>query len=226
MVVSIPIPLEHTVANPLVQINDHIRLNYSSVRYRIINVATVAGRMELTLSLGQGFAVLPALNLTGATEPGLPYLIYRRPRKLESSRVDMPPGYAIDLRFSGPIDLDPPATNTGTIFNEITPALDTVELMFDDHGAVERIYYTDPNAMPNTRVSLIPLDTLYFFVTDIQSDESVLPIYGAGNMWVTLERATGSANVAYNAPPPTGLPLDEQVKYARTLARNRLSALQ
>jgi prepilin-type N-terminal cleavage/methylation domain-containing protein len=223
MVVSIPIPLEHTSTSPLIQVNDYIRLNYSSVQYRITNVAIASGKMQLSLSLGNGFAVLPAPNLTQPPDPGLPFLIYRKPRKLESSRIDLPSGYVIDLRYSGPVSTRPPATNTGTVFNQMNP--DTIELMYDDHGAVERIYYTEPGPPP-ARVSVIPLDTIYFFVADVEADPAVLPIYQPGNMWVTLERASGSANVAYNAPPPTGLPLDQQVETARTLAANRLSALQ
>ena len=234
MRVTIPVPLEHNpLTNPLVQADDYIRLNYSSIRYRITDVQIVSGRMQLILSLGP-FNVLPAFGITAADDPGLPYLIYRKPKKLESSRVDLPNGYVIDLRYSGPIDRRPPATNTGTVFNQVSPSPDptipipdpdSIELMFDDHGAVERIYYSFPTPMPE-RVSWIPTDTLYFFIADVESDTSVFPIYNPGNMWVTLERATGSANVAYNAPPPSGLPLNEQVEYARTLAKERLSASQ
>lgn len=232
MTVDIPLPLEYTPTNPLVQINDHIRLNYSSVRYRIANVQQVPSasgpRLELTLLLGEptvGVQVLPGLE-NSPTGTSVPFLIYRKPRKLESSRIDLPAGYVIDLRFSGPVDRRPVATNTGTLFNEVTPAGDSIELMFDEHGAVERFYYTDPNATPSTRVSRVPRDALYFFVVDLDANESVLPINGPGNMWVTLERTTGAANVSYNAPPPNGLPLNEQVEFARTLARNRLSVAQ
>ncbi|MFK7769892.1 MAG: prepilin-type N-terminal cleavage/methylation domain-containing protein, partial [Mariniblastus sp.] len=107
MSVSVLTPLEHTSTNPMIQINDRIRLNYSSVTYLIVGVDPLpSGRLQLHLSLGlSGQAVMPSFPLTGATAPGLPYVVYRQPRKLQSSQTDLPDGYVIDLRYSGPMGL-------------------------------------------------------------------------------------------------------------------------
>ena len=36
------------------------------------------------------------------TGTGLPFVVFRQPQKLESSRVELPEGYLVDLRYSGP----------------------------------------------------------------------------------------------------------------------------
>ena len=89
-------------------VNDYISLNFNSVKYRIIGIAPSNNTdpdgttlVTLTLSSGMGGAVLPALPPVGSS---VPFIVNRQPRKLASSRVDLPNGFLVDLRYSGPIN--------------------------------------------------------------------------------------------------------------------------
>ncbi len=53
---------------------------------------------------------MPALPPVGASVPFMSF--HRQPRKLASSRVDLPNGFLVDLRYSGPINVN--ANTAGT----------------------------------------------------------------------------------------------------------------
>ena len=104
--VTIPTPFEQVggdgaqgTADDLIKINDTISFNYSSARYRIVNINVVSAT-ETTLTLDGSF--LPPVP--GALNATSPFVIHRQPRKLESSRIDLPSGYIIDLRASGELN--------------------------------------------------------------------------------------------------------------------------
>lgn len=215
LAITIPRPLEHADSHPLVQMHDEVRLNHSSVRYRVIDVngKEIPGKLVLSLSLGlnAGFgAIRPSLSL-GTT---VPYVIYRQPRKLESSRVDLPDGYLIDLRFSGPFG----------VFNQVnTVADDSVRLFFDSNGAIDRYTYVDSS---DRLISNVVQDAFYFYVAAYELESTAEPILSPSNMWVSIDRSTGSINVAYNAPPPTTLTPAEAIQYARGFGKLRSTADQ
>lgn len=226
MDIEIQTPLEHTAAEPLVQARDEIRLNYSSVRYQITAVTPLpSGKLELEVTLG-----LANLGVRPKLEPGdYPYVIYRQPRKLETSRVDLPDGYYVDLRLSGPLVPTPspvpiaPDWERGSVFDDTTTAGNTVQLFFNGDGSISRYAYTNSGGVAEG----IPIKAFHFFVTGYDPDSNLPPMQNPAAMWVTTDNATGSTNVAYNAPPPTGLTtVLNQAQYARGITSNRQSATQ
>ena len=165
-VIEVPPPFE----SDAVLVNDYISVNYNSVKYRIIGIEDSQTRTDaqnvpfklLTLSSGMGGAVLPSLPTAIL---GVPFLVHRQPRKLASSRVDLPNGFMVDMRYSGPINVNantsgPLAEPTRSWFDEIILPPDpsasavaqlnmayasrTVQIIFDSNGGVDRVYYYNP----------------------------------------------------------------------------------
>lgn len=222
MTISIPRPLEHTATNPLVQVHDLIRLNHNSVRYRVLDVnatpATLILRLALGLKPGYG-AIRPTLT-TGAE---VPYVVYRQPRKLESSRVDLPDGYFIDLRFSGPlVPTDPTAPRErGSVFDLVTPG--TVHLYFGGDGGIDRYTFINNGG---TAINDVARDAFYFFITAYEPNSTLSPLYSPSNLWVVADHSTGSVNVTDHAMPPTTLSKFNRIQYARGFGKTRQSANQ
>jgi type II secretory pathway pseudopilin PulG len=245
MVVQIPRPLEWNATNNYLRTGDRIRLNHGSVRYRVLGVspntftkliggvAVDVPVLDLTVGLGQGNS-LPAVQGTTGVPIEVPYLIYRRPRKLQSSKVDLPAGYMVDMRFSGPAlpsDLIQgagapeseiaEATNTATYCRRMAFGQDTteaatatqdVEILFGSSGEVDSYTFNFENTS-NVVVTRnqIPIDPFYLFVTTYEPDEShnapdsaTSSLYDPNAMWVSIDHRTGSVNVAYNNPPAPG----------------------
>ena len=165
-VIEVPPPFEADA----VLINDYISVNYNSVKYRIIGIGNSQTRADdqnipfktLTLSSGMGGAVMPFLPKANS---GVPFIVHRQPRKLASSRVDLPNGFLVDLRYSGPINVNantagtlveptrswfdevvlPPDPNANAVANlEMAYAARTVQIIFNSNGGVDRVYYYNP----------------------------------------------------------------------------------
>ena len=165
-VIEVPPPFE----SDAVLVNDYISVNYNSVKYRIIGIGNSQTRADaqnvpfriLTLSSGMGGAVLPSLPTPNS---GVPFVVHRQPRKLASSRVDLPSGFLVDMRYSGPINENantsgplleptrswfdeiilPPDPNAGAVANlEMAYASRTVQIIFNSNGGVDRVYYYNP----------------------------------------------------------------------------------
>jgi len=232
MQISIPIPLEHTEVNPLIRIDDVVRLNHNSVRYRVRNVIPRPsdGELVLVLALGiEGDSIRPVLQKDAL----VPYVVYRQPRKLQSSRVELPNGYFIDLRLSGPLVPTPSSAPTapdwirGSVLDanlDPRPEVDDIRLFFNSHGAVER--FTAAAGVPS---SPIPKGPFYFYVTNYDPDlstDAIQSLQNPAGMWVTIDNSTGSTNVAYNAPPLPTLPIYNQILYARNIGKTKQSANQ
>ena len=164
--IEVPPPFE----SDAVLVNDYISINYNSVKYRIIGIGNSQTRTDaqkfpfkvLTLSSGMGGAVLPSLPTAIL---GVPFLVHRQPRKLASSRVDLPNGFLVDMRYSGPINMNantsgPLVEPTRSWFDELILPPDpsasavaqlnmayasrTVQIIFDSNGGVDRVYYYNP----------------------------------------------------------------------------------
>ncbi len=208
IVFEIDRPLEHVVGDPereIVQVNDYIRLNNSSVRYRIQDVTPSGLMLRLTLD-ASGFLPAPP-----QTTGGIPFAIFRQPRKVESSRVELPPGFHVDLRFSGPLNgsggsvlNEQTNTDTNGVLdfprNPIIPRANEIRILLDETGAIDRLFYYSATPGPNGQiVGVIPTDSLYMFVTSNEIDSSINPITEPSNLWVTINGTTGGVNVGYNA---------------------------
>ena len=254
-VIDVPEPYEPDA----ILLNDYISVNYNSVRYRIIGIDEVnPGFKRLTLSPGMGGAVLPSLP-TPENNSGVPFIVHRQPRKLASSRVDLPNGFLVDLRYSGPINVN--ANTAGTLveptrswfdekIKDENPEFQTVQIIFNSNGGVDRVYYynpyldanyvgefEDPEDFPDTEKkftfgfidSRIPNGPLFFYVSEYEIEP--LPNDGVldspANLWVTLNNSTGATNVASNTVPtnPNAL-LGARIEYARGMAKEFQSAAQ
>ena len=110
-VLRIPEPLEFDSGTPeenVVRVGDSVRISASSpvtstVAYRIVEITPIAAsganppRLDLRLDLNP---TLPDPPSGGSVS----YVIERQPKILRSSITDLPPGYTVDLRLSGPIE--------------------------------------------------------------------------------------------------------------------------
>jgi len=232
--VQIIAPLEQRATGSgdeqLIRVGDEIRLNHNSVRYRITNVpdptTTTVPLLNLTIELGitPGYGVKPQLE-----DGDYPFVIYRQPRKLPSSLGVLPDGYYVDFRLSGPL-VPAPATppvlpdwEKGSVF-DFANGTTELRLLFNDQGAIDRFI---PQCWALTP---IPTDSFYFFVTNDDPELSISVDQALQNTtakWVTVDKATGSVNVASNIPPPATLTtLNDRIAYARGISRLRRSASQ
>jgi len=215
-VVGIPTPSEHTVARPVIRVNDRIRLNHGSARYRISAVSIAGGNLNLTLD--------PAGYLPAPTPGSLPFIIYRQPKKLESSRVELPAGYIVNLRCSGPTN----AGGTATVFDQATTQ--SVAVTFDDTGAVDFLYPVYDPVNP-TGAGQRLFGPLHWFVMPANPDTIVNPQTADGplnqpsNLWVVVNQNSGGVHIGYNAPAATGT-FAQKITDSRALARLGQSAAQ
>jgi prepilin-type N-terminal cleavage/methylation domain-containing protein len=240
---EIPTPLQSGIVEP----NDSISFNNNSIRYKIASVPPVPPgqpRITITLELGQ-FVILPPppaqLNS---------FVVHRRPRLQESSRIELPEGYIIDLRFSGelvPNLIDLPVSGSATprsIFHNsetndpsVTPPMRDrrTRVYFERDGSVEDYSFKNVNNLGESFLWR-PRTDLYFFVsryeTDATREQIRSPVKTAddsldspSNMWLTVNVRTGSANISYSAPPlDPSLTLADRIRRARSIAVTGSSA--
>lgn len=185
--------------------------------------------------------------LTGTVAPeldnDLSFVVYRQPIKVESSVVDLPPGYIIDLRYSGPADpgtfepnhlsstSDDPDTFTafGLAIDAnadlALPANNEVRITFNGQGALERAIFNNEDVIIN--------QSLFFYVSEFDPNIPTSSAQAAAdalltipeNLWMTIG-TNGGANIGYNAPPTPGGNIADMIANARTISRTSTSANQ
>ena len=174
----------------------------------------------------------------------LDFAVQRRPRRIESSAIDLPAGYIIDLRYSGPLDLgDDPMdgvhegedldVETYTKFG-LANDPSTIEILFDESGGISSVLYGNTSTLFG--------NTLFLHIAEYDPGE----ISAASNafndastilsrnesLWVTVNNISGNSNVGYNAPPRPPADDDEPnpwirlIEDSRTLSRTRTTAAQ
>ncbi len=222
-VVTIDRPLEHDVAASrlIIQTNDYISFNYSSARYRMLNVRVNPGdpdRLDFNLDLA-GYLPTPE-DTTG----GVDFVIYRQPRKIESSRVELPEGYLIDLRYSGPTmsgtadraaigtTLNQPIDPTNTAFDIAN--FEEIRIVFNDAGAIDWMYAYDNSAISGSG-NAAPLGSTFaqrltgsfhLYVAAYETDGVTRPLDRSSNLWATINNQTGGVNIGYTVPPSGAVP--------------------
>ena len=128
-VLRIPEPLEFDLATPeenVVRVGDSVRISASrpvtsAVAYEIVGFGTNPPPPAdfLDLILGDNPA-LPDPPSGGSVS----YVIERQPKILRSSITDLPPGYTVDLRLSGPIvQMEDGSGETSVIANPPAPRI-------------------------------------------------------------------------------------------------------
>ncbi|MEM9411443.1 MAG: hypothetical protein AAGA30_10035, partial [Planctomycetota bacterium] len=171
-----------------------------------------------------------------------------RLRRVESSSVDLPPGYIVDLRYSGPAD-DPifgsqampmyfeevqyggaNDLETRTLFGlgipptEDPASLDNreIQIHFDQTG-VDQIVFNG---------TTLPIaQALYFMINEFDPNASLNAQLNADevlsnpdNLWVTMER-NGGVSIGYNTVVASA-DIGDMIFSARETATNRVSADQ
>lgn len=223
--VFIPLPLEQQELG-IVRVGDQISFNdQTNVRFIIVSVAPQADvdgvlKLRLGLESATGFnddtvVVLEPTEINGRSRLIIGegrFIIYRQPRKLVSSRVDLPSGYLIDLRLSGEIsnlgiaffDLDQRnAADNGGAITEAIP--NSVTYLFNGRGSIDRFFYSVSSADgPGTRLFGLPRQSAYLMVREYSTDDGGEAVGNVlnneGNMWVTVDPVTGTANVVPSVP--------------------------
>jgi prepilin-type N-terminal cleavage/methylation domain-containing protein len=217
--VSIPRPIEQDELQ-LVKIGDSISFGGSSIKYRISDVGGFLN-LDLTLERGSGnYMPMPAMGTT--------FVIHRLPRPLRSSTSVLPDNYIVDLRFSGFETLDgfgttgsfvPPYTGAPNILDRqlttifepaptdlsggVFPAVENyiIDVIFDEEGAVDGVFYRDGIEVDANVVSRVPLGPLYFLVTEAPDSYELGEEVATADeqaLWVTISNNSGATNVGYN----------------------------
>ena len=255
-VLRIPEPLEFDLATPeenVVRVGDSVRISASrpvtsAVAYEIVgfrtNPAPPADFLDLIL---RNNPAQPAPPSGGSVS----YVIERQPKILRSSITDLPPGYTVDLRLSGPIEQMETMNNSG-IGADVRPlfferrkeavvnapgsildrAYSRIDVLFDSTGGVSsvRTYVGDWDDGGNDGgvVDRAITGPLQLFVTPSEIDANGgSPLYNETNLWVTINNTSGGVNIGYNTPPlNAGADLASQVAVARRDATTAVSASQ
>ena len=236
--VSIPKPYQwdDPAKEKVIQLGDRIRLNHGSIRYPIIGLPpngggpNVPGRINLRIGLPGnpadlygGEVVLP--RPVENTNTPIPFVIERTPRKIESSRVDLPDGYIIDLRYSG-------YWNGTTTDFAVVDDQEPIEMIFNRDGSLDRLRVDSVygGAPYNARGAIDLLVTEYrpndANLVGVPAAQAVLGNPAA--LWVTLGHQTGGVSVGNNSPPTVSVSSDVQslILAARGMSRDRTSANQ
>ena len=223
-------------ARLVIRPNDEISFGGSSYRYRILGVSPNGedgSRLDLTLDLN-GPAPLPSLGRPRDVEhdgnSGVPFVIHRQPRVLQSSEVELPEGYLIDLRYSGPLLAGGgAAAMAGCPHNQNPPLLPSggeseprgIILHFDANGGVSRMFFADAQGFGDPGGGIVdeigplgsiqPIGALHWLVTEYDPNAfgadgnyatpTDEPIFNPINKWVTVDHLTGGVNVASAAVP-------------------------
>jgi len=118
------------------------------------------------------------------------FIIHRQPRRLVSSRIDLPTGYLVDLRCSGEVGPE------GAFFAQAPDATGSVSYIFNGRGSIDRFFFTNSAGGLATG---IPTQPAYLMVREYNPDEGGELVENVlsseRQMWVTVEPTTGAANV-------------------------------
>ncbi len=215
--VSIPLPSEQTTLGTI-RVGDQISFgNQSQLRFTITDLNEAGSNLELTLDPSR-FGTPPSNAPPNNTSE---FIIYRQPRRLASSRIDLPTGYLVDLRLSGEL------ANADTSFFALDTSAESVTYLFNGRGNIDRFFYTDS---VGARLNRFPSQPAYLMVREFNPEENGETIENVLNndlsMWVTIELTTGAANVI----PGVAVDLDntpsipEALSNARTIGRTGQAA--
>ena len=251
--IYIPIPAEQEELNT-VMVGDSITFDgKENIQYVILEVEIEEDEFDndtpkLRLRLRQPTDFLedpggiffnsPSTQVNGGREKILgPFTVYRRPRKLVSSRVDLPSGYLIDLRLSGEA-----GTFSGrqtTLFNldtrsnaavGVNDAPNSVGYLFNRRGAIDRVFYTIQQGANFNATTKIPDEPAYLMVREYRPEENsevTDELLGRERfMWVTVDPDNGSANVVSGVATDITGGLITALAESRSLSREGQQAAQ
>lgn len=222
-----PTPLDPNIAATVT--NGFVRLNGSKTLYRITST-----------TFGPNMGVLcevPWHLEMPAAAAGVPFELVRDPVLRQTSQVDLPNGYMINLNYSGPIDhLDVDSnTWTWTAFSQSDGSAPTgaIYIIFDDQGGIDRIY---PNGLASTpffpdgslHLCIAPDLVKHKFSATNLSDAMLVPnnptdvLDDSAVKWVTINHLNGSVVVTNNTPPVTAFTSGDSAAVVETKKLTRL----
>jgi len=229
-ILRIPLPLEFDDSAPeenVIRAGDSVRISESSpvtstVAYEITR--TMRSGTDLDLFLTRN-STQPELPVSGTT--GISYVIDRQPKILRSSITDLPNGYIVDLRLSGPLETMETNGNSGIaagngfrplFFEKIKPVAENtplqdsynrIDVIFDSTGGISsvRTYrgnWDDANTTARgEQLNRVITGPLQLFVSPTELEEGSSPLFSETNLWVTVGNDSGGVNIGYNNPPLT-----------------------
>lgn len=209
-VYSVTLPVDASYDPSL---NDFIQFNYRGALYRMLSPAT--------------FEVLPS-QVPPPLGNGIPFRIHRKPIRMFSGEVRLPAGQVIDLRYSGDPDTSGSSTSLNAMLNPTpvpSPNSNSFIIVFDEHGAIERLYpqgFSGPLATAE-----MPAGPLFLLISEDQDVDGVDPLQNLSNLWVTISQTSGAAKTSEMGSnlDPTAL-LPARITAARALAMERRDAQQ
>lgn len=185
----------------MVRINDLIRINVNNVKYRVENLERVMRddldpmpTEYLRITLVDEFKFRPPLPASNAA--GYPFVVYRQPKIQQSSRVQLPEGYLIDLRYSGELSAVDPSTAAPpqpridlpvsgslpfrSVFHDSSPLPATrpnpnfeTKILFAEDGFIDHYEIPSTPTLPpfHRRIFFRPTGDLYFFITRFETNK-------------------------------------------------------
>ena len=213
--VKIDGPNQFTISfrRPVVDLNTtggFVRLNHSKAMYPIIGGS---GGL-LTCRVPNNYETPAAANV--------PYEVVRPPVRRESSLIEVPRGYVVNLNYSGPIDFGSSDSSdlTWTQFSLASDApQESVFILFNSEGGVDQIFpngFSEPSFRPSgaIRLCVAPEEVKHTFAVGADFSDDMLDgepsdvLDDATVLWVTLNQFNGSVVVAENAVPVTAAVAD------------------
>ena len=165
-----------------------------------------------------------------------------RPEIRQTSRMDMPRGYVINLNYSGQMDF--PTVPGGvdgddaswTSFSQVTPlGIEPVFILFDSNGGIDRIYpngFGGPEIIPDGSVHLCiaPDDVQHTFTPGNQVSDSVMErgtdLLDDGSVkWISINHVNGSVVVNDSAKPTTPVDTSSSAAVAASKVARMMEAL-
>lgn len=228
--VYVPWPMDSSAS---IDVGSYLQLGNNPNRYLILEVEQgAASPLPGTIPVGLTrvrFRTEPHQSGQYAADgTTLAFRIFRRPRLIVHSEVNLPRGYIVNLNYSGPLQVADVDGNdfTWTEFTRNLPVLpgpvelnaEPILIFFDANGGIDYIMpngYGGPRIIPSSPVNLciapdefrhsFPLSTA---PTLQRMPQSFYENPSAGDvlndpdlMWVSLDHRTGYVGVGTSAPP-------------------------
>lgn len=191
---------------------DGIKFNYRGHTYEITSEPTPAGTGLTDIVFSK-----PGVAPPPVSAQGLPFQIFRQPRKTAAAPLDLPNGTEIVLAASG-IGVELPHSSSPGIvpLTQWFGLGGNIAIMFRPDGRIDRVYN---GGLPPKQ----PLSTIYLLVGRT-GETAVVNLRDKDNIWVTIGARTGLVNTAPNAGteiPPNAAPDMQKraVIEAREMAR-------
>ena len=197
--------------------NDFIELNNSGVKLPITSVSATQANVTNTLP-----------NPPIPTGVNLPFKIYRQPVRIESSAVRLPNNLFVNLSYSGysvagaEMNLVNPTVVDPNDPNYNVPAV----VWFGSDGSITRVFDRNSVSMvsANSPVNLL-MCSANRESADLTQLQSADFIRDDNSMWITIDNRTGGVTMGKMAQiSDPSVPLPEQIRQSRLLARDRRSA--